>query len=137
MKLLILLLTLTIATAREAPVTVSWNPNPEPNITYRVYRGLDLLAATAATQITVYLPTDQQSTLHVTAVNTDGLASLPSQRLVLTPVNVQTSADLRVWAVVPSSTFFHTLERDGVVVDKHFFRFEYYPSIPCIPLPTP
>lgn len=109
-----------------AEVTVAWNPNPESNILfYRVWRGLDLLAQTTATHATVTLPTDQISTMTVTAHSAAG-SSPHSKPLVLAPAVVHSSADLRVWIVEKSSYFFHVLEREGIRTDKQFFRVHYH-----------
>lgn len=44
MKLLLIPLLCCSATA--APVKLAWNPNPEPDILYRVWRGIELLDET-------------------------------------------------------------------------------------------
>lgn len=110
---------------RTAAVKVAWNPNPETNIvSYRVWRGLDLLGETAATSLVVDLPTDRTSSLTCQAVNDKGLTSAHSKPLVVAPINVHESGDLKVWKVHTRSTFFVTLECEGTVSPRAFFRFE-------------
>ena len=108
----------------EKAVVVAWNPNPEAGVTYRVWRGLELLGETTETRLEVRLPTDQTSTLTATA-HRDGLASQHSKPLVLAPAVVHSSPDLRVWIVEKSSVFFQTLEREGVRTERQFFRVHY------------
>lgn len=119
-------LVMSLSRCHGEEVTVTWNPNPEPNIThYRVWRGLDLLGETADTRLRIDLPTDQPSTLTVTAHSAAG-SSPHSKPLVLAPAMVYSSADLRVWVVEKSSVFFQTLERDGVRTSRQFFRVNYH-----------
>ena len=108
-------------------VVLAWNPNPadEKVEYYRLWRGLELLGQTAETRLEVVLPTDQVSTLTVTAHRGD-LASLHSKRLVLAPAVVHSSPDMRVWIVEKSSVFFQTLEREGEKIEKQFFRVNYH-----------
>jgi hypothetical protein len=117
------------ATARseDARVVLAWNPNPaDENIThYRLWRGLELLGQTAETRLEVVLPTDQISTLTVTAHRGE-LSSYHSKRLVLAPAVVHSSTDMRVWIVEKSSVFFQTLEREGIKIEKQFFRVNYH-----------
>jgi len=112
----------------EASVTVAWKPNPEPCVTYRLWRGLELLGETTETRLRVELPTDQISTITCTAHIDPAFPSRHSKPLVVMPVNVHTSTDLRVWEVRPRSTFFVTLASEGETVPRQFFRFEYFPT---------
>ena len=110
----------------EKAVLLAWNPNPESAITYRVWRGLDLLGETTETRLEVRLPTDQPSTLTVQAINPNGLASAHSKPLIVAPAVVHSSPNLRVWVVEKSSVFFQTLEREGVRTERQFFRVNYH-----------
>lgn len=112
--------------AREASVYVAWNPNTEPSITYRIWRGIELLGSTTETKLKVNLPTDQTSTITAQAVNQNGLVSLHSKPLVVTPLTIQTSTDLKVWIVKATSTVFITLESEGVKIPNQFYRIEHF-----------
>ena len=111
----------------EQAVTVVWNPNdPSEKVEfYRVWRGLDLLGQTSEPRLRIELPTDQLSTLTVTAHRGE-LASAHSKRLILAPAVVHTSTDLRVWVVEKPSVFFHVLEREGIKTPRQFFRIQYH-----------
>ena len=109
----------------EKAVIVAWNPNPEPGVTYRIWRGIELLGETTETRLEVRLPTDQISTITATAHRGE-LSSLHSKRLVVAPAVVHSSPDMRVWIVEKSSVFFQTLEREGQKTEKQFFRVNYH-----------
>lgn len=114
---------------RTAPVMLAWNTNPEPGVTYRIWRGIELLGQTAETRLQVMLPTDQISTITCTAHIDPAFPSRHSKPLLVMPVNVHTSGDLRVWEVRPRSTFFVEITSEGKTVPRQFFRFEYFPKI--------
>ena len=106
-------------------VVVTWNPNPESGVTYRIWRGIELLGETTETRLQVTLPTDQLSTITATA-HRDGMTSPHSKPLVLAPAVVHSSPDMRVWVVERSSYFFQTLEREGTKTERQFFRVQYH-----------
>ena len=110
----------------EASVTVAWKPNPEPCVTYRLWRGLELLGETTETRLRVELPTDQISTITCTAHIDPAFPSRHSKPLILAPAVVHSSTDLRVWVVEKSSVFFQVLEREGVRTERQFFRINYH-----------
>ena len=109
----------------EKAVVVAWKPNPEPGVTYRLWRGIELLGETTETRLEVRLPTDQPSTITCTA-HRDGLTSPHSKPLILAPAVVHSSPDMRVWIVEKSSVFFQTLEREGQKTERQFFRVQYH-----------
>lgn len=108
--------------ADAAPCGIRWNPNlPEDNVThYRVWRGIDCLATVETNRAVVDLPTDQLSTLTVTATNESG-ESEHSDPITAIPVTPQHSEDLTHWT-----------DRKPFFVEQkpsQFFRFKY-PSSP-------
>lgn len=94
-KLVIALLALCVAaSAVDVPVTVTWNQNPETDIHhYTVKYGTATGVYTKTfptvakeTQLTIQLPIGTTAFLVVTATNTLGLESLPSNE-VSAPIN--------------------------------------------------
>jgi hypothetical protein len=104
---------------RLAGMTLGWNPQG-PNIYFRVWRGLELLAVTepGINSAKLELPIDQLSTLTVTAHN-ETQSSTHSEPLVAMPITPQWSPDLRVWVVQPKHIFFVEYK------PKLFFRAAY------------
>jgi hypothetical protein len=92
--LAILILSSIIASAIDVPVTVTWNANTEPDIHhYTVKYGTATGVYTKTfptvakeTQLTIQLPIGTTAFLVVTATNTLGLESLPSNE-VSAPIN--------------------------------------------------
>ena len=92
-----------------------WNPQTDAT-GFRIWRGIELVATVETNRATVTLPTDQLSTLTVTATNgTD--ESEHSDPITVIPITPQTSENLTEWK--PQRAFF--IERKASL----FFRFSY------------
>jgi hypothetical protein len=117
--MLLLLLLITggmIRCSWGAECRIAWDAQSDAT-SWKVWRGLDLLATTETNEATLDLPADRLSTITVTA-HRDSLTSPHSAPMTVQPITPQWSPDLRVWIVVPR-TFFIELRA------KAFFRFAY------------
>lgn len=97
------ILAVSMCSAHGAECRVSWNPQADAT-SFRVWRGIELLATVATNQATVTVPDDQPSTLTVTAVNAAG-ESAQSEPLYLpapdaTLLTIERSTDLQTWAPI-------------------------------------
>jgi hypothetical protein len=99
-----------------AECRIAWDAQTDAT-SWKVWRGLDLLATTETNEATLDLPADRLSTITVTA-HRDNLASPHSAPMTVQPITPQWSPDLRVW-IVTKKTFFIELR------PKAFFRFAY------------
>jgi hypothetical protein len=102
--------------AHGAECRIAWDAQTDAT-SWKIWRGLDLLATTETNEATLDLPADRLSTITVTA-HRDGLASPHSAPMTVQPITPQWSYDHRVW-IVTKKTFFIELR------DKAFFRFAY------------
>ena len=98
-----------------APAALHWDVTPAAT-SYRVYRGIDVIAEVTTNAATVDLPVDVETTLTVTAVNAYG-ESDHSDPLVILPVTPESTVDLIAWK--RHTPFFVKKESRG------FFQFRY------------
>jgi len=101
-----LLATLLLLTglASAAPCVVAWDAQP-PGVVFDVRRGIDLLATVATHTATVDLPTDQLSTLTVTARLGDIKADR-SDPFTVQPNTIEYSTNLAPASWQEAPTFF-------------------------------
>jgi F5/8 type C domain len=132
---LMLLLFIAVSPCHGRDVTARWLPNPENNVTYRVYRGIDLLVATPLTYAVVQAETGD--TLGLVAVNESGSSDIATT-VVKSPPPKLNHAE---WNVTASSaetvrednkpenaidgnpaTLWHTTW--GLTLAPHYYRIE-------------
>ncbi len=104
-----------MGTADAGMCRLRWAPQSDA-AGFRVYRGIQLLADTTESRVTVELPSDQASTVFVVAYR-GALVSEPSDTLTVIPVTPLSSTDLQTWK--SHEPFYVKLEPKG------FFRFSY------------
>ena len=93
-------------TAKAAECKLAWNPAPSAELvtSWKVYRGIDLLATVTEPSATLDLAADLRSTLSIVAINTAG--SSPPAILTVVPFTPRHSEDLRNWTAHPSKVVF-------------------------------
>jgi len=105
--------------ARGAECKLAWDAPPAAEMvtSWKIYRGIELLATTNTASATVDLPTHQRSTLTVIAVNAGG-TSKPTT-ITVVPFVPQYSEDLRNWNLREKNTMFVEAK------PKMFARFSF------------
>lgn len=102
--LLLWLLCELISLAFSAPVPLAWDAVSSAD-SYRVWRGIEVLAVSASPSATVDLPDGDTSVIHVTARSAAGESDPSSPIIIYLPplpkVTVQFSADLIHWSDLP------------------------------------
>lgn len=86
-----------------ALLSIGWDAAPDAT-SWKVFRGIELLATVTTPAATVACPRDQLSTFSVISINSTG-SSAPASITVI-PFTPKHSEDLKVWIARTDKTFF-------------------------------